>query len=169
MKNLSNLITSVITFIVILLIGWGVFWGIKLILSQFEVIEPQAAAIVSIAFVALILVALIISSAIRKIVRKEDKHIHPEKAIIYRQFVENWYMQNGNQKSEKQAYDLHKAMALWAGNNVLKEYMILIKKEATSDKTVQIQAEKVLKEIRKDLGNQSYFFGMGKINKMLIG
>ncbi len=112
-----------------------------------DIIDPGTILIV----ISIILCALIIRSGLIKAINRE-KHLRPEKASVYKRFVDYFYtglpMDDG-------WHELTAAMTLWASDSVLRQYFQLIKmmEEKELYDKIQQKAEKVLMEIRKDMGN----------------
>ncbi|MDZ7695030.1 MAG: hypothetical protein U5K69_28585 [Balneolaceae bacterium] len=67
-----------------------------------------------------------VAGAIRSLETGSDKEVHPEKAVLYNQFIEIWYAGEGENKA-KNLLELEPHMLLWAGERVLNKYLELHK------------------------------------------
>ena len=86
-----------------------------------------------------------------------DKQIHAEKSVIYKTFIDLWTNIDHNQ-IEKEGGNLKKAMILWANDHVLKNYLVLQSYYAnheTDQGKINKQVEKVILEMRRDLGEKN--------------
>lgn len=169
MKFLENVLALITTLAIIILAAWLAYWGIRYIIDQFQIVNPSTSATLTILAVIVIISSIIISGAIRSVVKSGDKPIHPEKAIIYKQFIDIW-CNTGFPIDQNLKMSNARAMALWAGDGVLKQYLILkkIKPESRSNEQVSLaQIEKVIMEMRKDLGQKNFGVRSGNINEIL--
>lgn len=170
MKFLQNTLAAITTLAIIILSAWLVYWGIQYIIGQFQIVDPSIAATLTISAVILIISSIIISGAIRSVTKSGDKAIHPEKAIIYKKFLDIWYSESKYKEYPNEKYDLDKAMSLWASDFVLKQYINFKNTSGTSplEHTLKkVKAEKVVLAMRRDLGQNNFGVKAGSINDML--
>lgn len=168
MKKINNILAFLAVLIILVAIGWGGYVGIQFLIRQYDIIDPQLAATLIIFSVVLLICALIVAGAIRSLDRGSDKQIHPEKAVLYTQFLESWYNKEKQARND-QLKSLKENMLIWAGDNVLHEYLELnelIQRDHDAGEVIQ-QAEVVLTEIRKDLGANNKNIDSERIQKLL--
>jgi len=91
MKHIENILTFLTTLVVIVIIGWLVYWGIQYVIDQFNMVDPSIAAILTIIAVLAITCTIIISRTISSVIKAGDKPIHPEKSVIYKKFLDVRY------------------------------------------------------------------------------
>ncbi len=169
MKFLQNLLAMLATLAIIIFVGWLVYWLTRYVIDQFNVVDTSKAAVLTIIAVITITCTIIIAGAIRSIVKTGDKPIHPEKAIIYKQFIDFWYDPGFFTDANMRA-NLMKSMALWASDGVLKHFLTLQKLGHQPDKknkSTSRQLEKVIREMRRDLGQKNFGIIAGSIDAML--
>ncbi|MCG8698719.1 MAG: hypothetical protein MI922_11760, partial [Bacteroidales bacterium] len=125
MKTLQNILSILISLALITGLVWGVVIGGKYMLEQYNMLDTQLSAIVIIGSVVMLLSALIIAGAMRDQTRKNDNLVHPEKAIIYNNFID-YYIEIRNCIVTQGVINLRfrSDMSLWAGKNVLRSYML---------------------------------------------
>lgn len=170
MKITGQILSFIITLAIFIGIGWLAYLGIRFIIDQFEVIDQRTGAVLTILSVVIILSASILGGAIRSAIRSADKTIHPEKAIIYKKFLDIWYSNNNIEEYPREHSDLDKAMSLWASDGVLKQYLSFKNSNKSSEiqeTLMKVRAEKVVLAMRKDLGQQNFGIRSGSINNML--
>ena len=114
-------------------------------------------------------IALVLTILLKKkMLPYGDKTIHPEKAVIYKRFIDLWY--EPSIQNEESLSELSKSMALWAGDDVLKQYILLDQEEQNSGSArnnLNAQIEKVILEMRRDLGQKNFGILSGHIDQML--
>jgi len=154
---------------IILLLGISVVGGIAVLLviasqylfDQYESLDPQWSSAILIVSVVLLLCTFVLARAIHSLSGNKDKAIHPEKAVVYGNFIELWVRTNTleamDDAGETNLQNQRKQLTLWAADAVLKEYLKLEKMASTNTPgdELQIQAEKVVLEMRKDFGNRN--------------
>lgn len=157
MKHLTNFLASLIALAFIIAIGYGLYHGLRYVIGQFDLIDQQTHAILTIGSVTVILSALLISWAIRAVQNRGDKPIHPEKSLVYARYIDAYHGGSEAAFAEKILNDLRRPMALWASDKVLKGYYRLCRQIMDGNTPAQRnrQAIKVLMYIRKDLGHQN--------------
>lgn len=130
--------------------------GVQRIQASYQSLSLELSDSLLIICVLVLLASWIISGAIYSLSPNKDKTIHPEKAILYANFIELWWP--GREADSKIPIDrdlLSKQIILWAADSVLREYLKLEKMfsaNASSSK-LTIQAEKVVLAMRRDLGS----------------
>jgi len=159
MKNYGSLLAILIVIGIIVAVGWGGYIGIRYVIGQFGLINPQLAALLTISALTAIICSLLIAGAIRTLNGVHHASIHQEKAVIYTRFIEAWIsgIKNGTDLF-REMYELKPHLLILSGDAVLKQFDILTRmlqeEGQTRDRLVE-QAEKVLLEMRKDLGNRN--------------
>lgn len=154
MKHLTNFLASLIALAFIIAIGYGLYHGLRYVIGQFELIDQQTHAILTIGSVTIILSALLISWAIRAVQNRGDKPIHPEKSLVYARYIDAYHGGAEAAFAEKVLLDLRRPMALWASDKVLKSFYKLcnLMAEGQEASLLNKQATRVIMDIRKDLG-----------------
>lgn len=153
-------------------VGYAIVAGVKFLIAQFDLLGTELAGIMIIISVLLLVCSFIIAGAFRNNKRKDDKQVHPEKAYIYSNFI-NYYItiRESIRKTGAINYRFRSDITLWAGKNVLKSYMQFNKNldELNPDNPkIMEQAEKVIFEMRKELGHDNYGFNEGDIDKLIF-
>lgn len=168
MKLVRNVLAFLLVVAILAGLGWGGYIGLKFLVNQYEIVDRDIAAILVISSVIVLVSTLIIAGAIRNLDKGSDKQIHPEKAVLYTRFMESWYNEN-EEEGLRQLLDLEQSMLLWAGDQVLKEYLKLhelIRDESSKDNLIN-QAQQILNEIRRDLGAQNKDINESYIKNLL--
>lgn len=137
------------------------FVGIKYLIDQYPYrYDEWSSPVVTISAVALVC-TFILSRSVYSLASRMDKNIHPEKAIVYGNFIEiRNQMAAASGLDDTQVRHLQnqrKQMLLWAADDVLKEFLTLEKLIAGSatDSKLLAQAERIILCMRRDLGNNN--------------
>ncbi|MCW9708169.1 hypothetical protein [Fodinibius salsisoli] len=167
MKLLGNILAFIVAAGILVAIGWGGYIGITFLVKQYEIINPQFAAVLIISSVILLVSALIIASAIRNQDKGSDKQIHPEKAVLYSRFMESWYAGNHEDRREK-LKELEKHMIIWASDDVLQEYLKLneLLREEKGNPQLVAKVKDIVIAIREDLGAENKDIDIEKLQKL---
>jgi len=147
--------------------GWIIFEAVQFIFGQFGVLDPTLTAVMAVVSITIIFSASILAGAIRSVANSGDKPVHTEKENSYKLFVEHYFAQNSLATDEIATLD--RSMALWASDGVLKQYMKLRNIKDQKNQTWQDypQAQRVLLEIRKDLGHRNLGMTTENMSKIL--
>lgn len=172
MKTPGDYFGLLMALAIFIAIGYSLVFGIKFFIGQFGILGTEATAQLVIISVILIICALIIAAAIRGNQLKNDKIVLPDKAKLYSEFV-NYYVETAKIISEGGAvnYRFRSDMALWAGKDVLKAYMYFVNYldgKSPESKRVFELGEKVILEMRKDIGHQNYRLKAGDLNNLVF-
>lgn len=172
MKTLGSFLASILILGILAAIVWGSILGIKFLLQQYNLLGSELASSMIIASALLLLCSFILAAAIRFNKTRNDKHIQPEKAYIYSDFI-NYYItiRESIRKEGIINYRFRSDITLWAGKNVLNAYLQFNKyiDELNPDNSkILEQAEKVIYEMRRDLGNDNYGFNKGDLDKLIF-
>jgi hypothetical protein len=172
MKQLGNLLTLLLILGIIIALGYASLLGIKFIIAQFNLLETELTGIMIIAASVLLVCTLILASAIRYSRPKGDIRVHQEKAYIYTDFISYYSTIRESIRNEgKIYYRFRNDMVLWAGKNVLKSYSLFNKyiTELNPDNPkILEQAEKVIFEMRKEIGYDSYGLKNGYLDNLIF-
>ncbi|MCG8697604.1 MAG: hypothetical protein MI922_06080 [Bacteroidales bacterium] len=172
MKTLGSILTFLITLALIVGILWGVIIGGRYIFAQFEMLETQQSAVAIIFSVVMLISAFIVAGAIRDKTRNDDRQVHPEKAIIYNNFID-YYIEIRNSVNTQGIVNLRfrSDISLWASKDVLRSYMLfnqyLNELSGDNPKILQ-QAESVILEMRKDLGLSNQGLKPGNLDNIIF-
>lgn len=172
MKTLGSILTFLITLALIVGIVWGVIIGGRYVLDQYDMLESQQSAIAIIFSVIMLLSAFIVAGAIRDKGRKNDKIVHPEKAIIYNNFID-YYIEIRNSVKTQGLVNLRfrSDISLWAGKDVLRSYMLFnqnLNELSADSPQILRQAERVILEMRKDLGLSNQGLKPGNLDSIIF-
>lgn len=162
MKTLGSLISILVFLGLLAVFGWGVYLGVKYIISQFAFIDQTTSAILIIVSTVALVGCLIIAGAIKSDFRSRKIAFEVQRAEMYNQFVEVWLKPNKSDAEKQQIpvqmETLNKMIALWGSPQIIKQYKQLIQMtgSAQSDKTLILQqTEKILLELRKHAGESN--------------
>lgn len=173
MKSFSN--TLIFLFGMAVLGGIGVLLVIasRYLFDQYESLDPQWSATIVIVSVVLLLCTILLARAIHSLSANKDKTIHPEKAVVYGNFIELWSKTHSlhaeDDEDQTNLQNQRKQLTLWAADGVLKEYLKLEKLASAGAGAGELrtQAEKVVLEMRKDLGNRNRGILKGDLSEFL--
>ncbi len=172
MKTFGNLIASLLIITLLFAIVWGAILGAKHLIAQFQTLETEQAGVLIIVGSFLLIYTLILTIALRFNKNKSDKLVHPEKSYIYSDFL-NYYIEirSNIQNQGHIPYKFRSDMSLWAAHDVLKAYIKfnqLIVELSPDHPKILNQAEKVIFEMRKDLGLRNYGLGSGDLDGIIF-
>lgn len=137
------------------------FVGIKYLIDQYPYRYDALQSPVFIISAVIVMCTFILSRSVYSLSNRMDKNIHPEKAVVYGNFIEiRNEMAAGSGLSDiqiKRLQNQRKQMLLWAADDVLKEFLKLEKLIAGSatDNRLLPQVEKIILCMRRDLGNSN--------------
>jgi len=160
MKFISTIFPVLFGLALLGLLGAGVYYAFHFIInSLFARLDPQLAAIATIAAATLLICTSIIASALRWS-GKSTNELNTRKTAAYDYFIRIWggLFWQATYQSEIDAGDLlelEKQLILWADPKVIQAYIILQRLETETglpNPTATAQFIKVLMEMRKDLG-----------------
>lgn len=160
MKFISTTLSLLFGLSLLGLLGAGVYYAFHFIIdSLFAKLDPQLAAIATIAAATLLICTSIIASALRWSGKSTDA-LNTRKIAAYEYFMQIWgtLLWQDAYQVEIDADDLQeleKQLILWANPKVIQAYIALrqLKPETgLSNSKVTSQFIKVLMEMRKDLG-----------------
>jgi len=165
MKLLSNTLSVLLSLALLAALGFGIFVGFQAVTNFFADLNKPLAAILATASVVVLLSAVIVAGGIRRAMKREsDQQLRAERAAVYGRFIETLQqsisqrdLDTGKTRAFSQA--LKKDMILWASNSVLKQFAALqkIARELwLQDQEFLAQVEKVLLEMRQDLGQTNW-------------
>jgi hypothetical protein len=173
MKTLGKLIALLLVIGFIGLFGWLIFIGAKNIIIQFGQFDTKLGSLIILVSAVILISALIIGWAIRSIAYSGDRAIQPEKAIIYSKFLEMW-IQNKNKEITSDEFqnnylEIKKHMILWSSDSVLQQFIQFDNQlnKSIEPAKINVFAEKVILEIRKDLGVKNRGINLGNIANLL--
>lgn len=159
MKLLGNIIAYIAALSALAFIIWGGYLGIRFLVEQFGLLDAKEMPVLVIASVVYLAGAAIVAGAIRNAMKYNDKNIHPEKAVLYSNFI------NALKSNESEPRNLAKEtsqwlphMQLWASDDVLKQYIQfqkVIRENNSTNEVISKIAGQLLLEIRIDLGNKN--------------
>lgn len=133
---------------------------------------PEVSFAIALIFIVVftVIFSAILISILNGAFKNADKSIHPEKAIIYKQFIDNCYDNEILSDHPSNSNGLARSMALWASDAVLEQYIILEKMSILphqKDNNAAQQMEKVILEMRRDLGQKNFGIQKGSIHYFL--
>ena len=158
-----NLIVNVVALLLIALIFYGIInitnlvsidntqWGSKLDINTLVIIAG------------IILTGMIVKSGLAQKQNSTDA-LNKEKSSAYKRFIDYFYI---GLPLDDGWHELTSAMTLWASDSVLRSYLQLIAMMETKQDIDKIQkkAERVIMEIRRDVGNTNLGILNGDIIK----
>lgn len=171
MKIIDNTLTFLLALMIMVFIGWMLFWTVRLVMQQFDLVDTSIVAGLTFMGFIIIMSMLIFLGALKRLLKKSDKSIHPEKAIIYQQFIDVSYDRDLFFENLHVQENLVRSMTLWASDAVLKQFILLkniASKPSTNTEIFSNQVENVILEMRKDLGQKNLGIDQGSINIMLM-
>lgn len=160
------LLSLAILFLIIILF----YLGFDFIKNQYQVIDEGLVAIFWLFAILLVVCTLIISGAIRSVATRGDSPVHPEKAEVYNALIDHL----SNAATEGKTGDefllkWRNSMVLWAGSDVLKKYIAWHRAAGnpSDHEAFKRQTERLIFEIRKELGHKQEHFAKGTILGLL--
>ena len=173
MKSLFNITTFLFSIALLVVLGLFLFYGTKFLLDQYDHLDPQWSSGIIIIATCILLSTIILSRAIYYVSKNQDKSLHPEKAILYANFIELWSRQDfWTSKDKDQEIDIRinaKQMILWADDRVLQAFYKLQKltTEQADQTKIRSQIERVILAMRKDVGHRNIGILVGDISGIL--
>lgn len=172
MKTLGNILAFLLALAVLAFVIWGGYIGVRFLAGQFELIDSREMPVLIISSVVFLAGMAILANAIRSVLHKRDKQIHPDKAKVYTRIFNILSQPDPDFKMVKsQLNEWLPGMQLWAGDDVLKSFNRLIESlehsDISHDKLTK-KAASLMLEIRKDLGykNRRISFSPFKTNNV---
>ena len=171
MKAIGSLLAVLLFLGSIGLLIWGSIQGIGFLINQFGTLDSELTSVIIIISTLILLCSLILAAAIRFNKTKNDKQVHPEKAYIYSEFITYYVeLRKSIQTEGKINYRFRSDISLWSGKEVLKSYIKFnrLLDELNPDNPIILeQAEKVLFEMRKELGNDNFGLRTGDLDNII--
>jgi hypothetical protein len=172
MKILGNIIVFLLGIAVVTAFIGSIIYGIKFLITQFGLLDSASSAQVIIGSSLILICTLILAGAIRYSKSAGDRPVHPEKAAIYSDYI-NYFiaLREGIKINGRISYRFRSDITLWANKNVLKSYLIfniLLDKLSPDDPKIMEQAEKILFEMRKELGQDNFGLKKGDLDKIIF-
>lgn len=181
MKLLSNIYYALLGFALIGALIAGMYFILRSVVNLFYRLDMHVASILYISALACLCSAAMISLIVRLgQKRRSMERLQREKAAVYQRFLVTWSnmlnqasMRN-TQSALHIANDLRVAeqqLLLWGSNHVLKCYTVYQNYETPynpRDPSVLLLIEKVLQEIRKDLGQSNVGIQTGDLLNLLV-
>ncbi len=173
MKPYFNILVFTLSLAVFITLGFLLFFGTKFLIDQYEHLDPQWSSGIMIISAVFLICTLIIGRAIHSISNNKDKIIHPEKSVVYQNFIELWSQNDplvlGDEKFRKDLKINSKQMMLWASDGVLKAHSKLqnLSVDNPNQEKISSQFEKVILAMRKDVGHQNIGILSGDISGIL--
>lgn len=156
MKNNTSLISSVLLAILFLSALFAVgYYGIRYLQFNFDQLPLEWTSLLIISIVALIFCALLISNAIKNNQAKREFTILNDRLTVYKRFLDVWLGDKMLLSYQPEPYQLSYAMCLLASDRVLKQYkkfILIHQKEPDNIEGKKSIFERILLEMRKDLG-----------------
>lgn len=157
MKTSGSILVFLITAAILFAIGYLAVTGYQLLSVQWQSLNNDWKAILTVVSVLLVFCSLLVSFSIRSSVRNYG--IKGEgKVIVYNDFIQ-WYstLKSGSDEAinPEQLKSLANQMLLWGSKQVAKQVKLLytLSQQTTLDKEqLMLKAEHVYIEIRRDLG-----------------
>lgn len=162
MKNLFAILFMLLMLTAIGLAGYLVF---RFAGTQLASLEPQVAIVLITTAITLLSIAIFIASAIRWAKRQDGLYRRQaERAAVYADLVRVWaeYLrqpptdERSNQTKKQALVELEPFLVLWGSQRVLSEYAALqqlAQQTGAQNQVLASQFKKMLREMRKDLGN----------------
>ena len=181
MKYFYNLLAVLLGFALLSLLVIGVYIALRLVVQLFTDLEEHTASMIYAAVVAAlfsaVLIVLIVQSGEK---RKSLDRLREQKAQSYRCFLTAWSStlsqaaHLGEQPPLHREDNLHVAeqqLLLWGSNHVIKHYVAYRQHETLNnlrDSAVVQFIDKVLQEIRKDLGQSNIGIQTGDLFNLFV-
>lgn len=162
MRSIYNILAFLTGILFIAAMLFLFFVGGRYLMASYEDLTPEWSSTVLIFSVVAVLCTIILARALNSVARKADKTIHPEKAIVYGNFVEirnrMTALPAGDEIQIKNLQNQRKQMMLWAADDVLKDYLKLEKliDSDAPEQRILGQVERVILAMRRDLGNNNW-------------
>jgi hypothetical protein len=182
MKGLGNIISTLFVLLVIGLIGAGLYRGGEYIWGLLSGLEGRQVPVGYIVSLSVVFGALIITAGLRSALkRREDPGRYARKADVYGHMLEAWTegvrlnggkSNAGSDGKEGSQHALNGDAILLVGNNVLKEYIVLqklVRKYGIHDRKVRSQFKRMLLEMRRDLGENTWGLSRNALLHLLPG
>ncbi len=161
MKPLYNILIFFVCLALLAALVFFLIFSAKFLIEQYEHLDPQWSSGIMIISAVFLICTLIIGRAIHSISNNKDKIIHPEKSVVYGNFIEIWSKQDPlvlqDKKYQKDLNINSKQMLLWASDGVLKAHSKLqkITMDNPEPDKIKSQVEKVILAMRKDVGHRN--------------
>lgn len=165
MKVLSNVLAVMFLIVFLACIGYGLYQGYEFLKSRsLAASEPWAVILVTASFIVL-LSALMVASAVRG--HSTQEKLRSEKADTYLLFIHSWQLNHlPGPEAEKVLRKLNFRMMLYASPGIIREYTQLLQLLQTlpaGDGKVLTKVERIILEMRKELGWKNDFLKKGEL------
>jgi hypothetical protein len=181
MKPLSNICYVLLGFALIGALIAGTYFVLRSVVNLFYGLNVHVASVIYASVLAFLFSAAMISLIVRLGQRRRSiDQVQGEKAAVYQCFLATWssMLNQANTESTQSvlriANDLHVAeqhLLLWGSNNVIKYYTAYQNHETLHnprDSSVLPLIEKILQEMRKDLGQSNIGIQTGDLFNLLV-
>jgi len=181
MKFLSNICSVLLGCALLGALIAGAYFALRFAINLFYGLDAHVASVIYAAVIAVIFSAAMISSLVRLgQKRRSIERVQREKASVYQRFLATWSSMLNQVSTRSTQSALHIAndlrvaeqqLLLWGSNNVLKYYAAYQNHETPynlRDPSVLPLIEKVLQEIRKDLGQSNVGIQTGDLLNLLV-
>lgn len=167
---MRNLFIFLFAIAILLVIIFLFYLGFGFIKDQYQIIDEGSIALFWLFAILLVACTLIISAAIRTVATTGDSPVHPDKAEVYNALIEylDSTTKEGKSKNDFPLKWRH-AMVLWAGSDVLKRFIAWHRQagKPSDSEAFNRQTERLIFEIRRELGHKQEHFGKGAILNLL--
>jgi hypothetical protein len=182
MNTLNDIVSGVLALVLLAALGIGAYYALKLVLDLFAGLEERVGMMLNATMIAVAVTALIISIALRSGPKRESMaRLHQKKADVYRRFVEVWAevlrhkdAENTGDwhRTEAELKAVEKHLILWGSSGVIKRYAACKNTDSQKgyhDSKPSQLIEKVILEMRKDLGQSNLGLEGGYLFDLLTG
>lgn len=172
MKTPGDYIALLLALAIFIVLGILMVFAVKFFIEQFHFLQSEATAQLIIISVLMIMCSFIIANAIKGHRSVYSATVSLDKSKLYADFITSYSnIDNENNIEVRGTAEFNNGMALWAGKDVLRAYMRFVEysnESLTRDKKSLEFAEKVIFEMRKDIGIQNYGIRKGDLNKIVL-
>ncbi len=170
MRALSSFLSSLFALALLAAMGMGLYYLFVWIVGNFRGFDLQQAPILTAAFFALVLLALLVRWS-----RNQDSEmrLRMEKAEVYLRFLSAWssVLQNPeiDRSAEGELKICEQELLLWGNSAMLRAYLPIRKLRGMPRTKAESGAiEKVIKSIRMDLRQQTIGLNKGDLIDLLL-
>lgn len=181
MKILNLILTFFFVAVILVALGVGIYFGLRLIAGPFGKIDSQVASVTAIASIVTLLAATIIASSIRHTSdRKHADQFLTERAATYQIFLDVWtdLLRQGRGAEDQSVNNslerlkiLDRLIILYGSPGVVKAHSALRALEQESgaqNPNLRAQFIKALMEIRKEIGSQMRGLTAEEVQQLLL-
>jgi uncharacterized membrane protein len=162
MNLLKNFLAFIIVLAILALLAWGIFHGIQYNIDKYIGMQTSIQSIVLIAAITLLLSAAMIAAALRNLGRGiQKRRLNDEKVGIYITVMDSWqaFIRRGRWAEQpdelRLVEEIETRLVLLAAARVIESYNQLrttLAETGLQSQETAAQLEKVLQEMRRDLG-----------------